>query len=120
MQMINAAAKGKLNLTLFSPATLRSALRAAGNVLKPEEVEEVLQYVIKDKDFADLDGLYLVHLVDNSVKRLAWHNSVPVHLGKRFFLAGDGDSQSIYDLMSVSAGQLVKPSQAWKTLSGCV
>lgn len=120
MQVVKAAAEGKIQLTIFTPSTLRHALRAAGNIVKPEEVEEVLQYTISDSHHSDLDELYLILLANNTVQKLAWHSRSSGSFTKRFFLAGDGDSQSIYDLMSVSTGQQVKPSQAWRTLSGYV
>ena len=120
MQVVKAAAEGKIQLTEFTPATLRHALRGAGNIVRPKEVEEVLQYVISDRDYSGLNGLYLILLTNNSVQKLAWHGCSPGSFRQRFFLAGDGDSQSIYALMSASTDHQVKPSQAWRTLSGYV
>lgn len=54
-----AASKRGHPVTTFSPAVLRQALRQAGNILKPDEVDTVL-YAVKDRQLADLDQLYLV------------------------------------------------------------
>lgn len=65
-----AAAASNRHLSIFSPAVLRQALRQAGNILKPEEVEHVLEYTVKDQDYPDLDQLYVVLLRDGSVQQL--------------------------------------------------
>ncbi len=66
-----ATANGK-RLTTFSPAVLRKALRQAGNVVAPCGVPEVLQYVISDRNYEDLDKLHLVLLCDGSVQQLRY------------------------------------------------
>jgi len=90
-------------------------------------VEQVLRYVTTDVINqpllgADcLDGLHLIHLTDNSVQKLVWHGPMcgtTRSSHKRFFLFGDGASQQIYDLMSASTDQQVKPSDVWTKLSG--
>jgi len=123
MQILEDAAGHASKLTSLTPAVLRKALRAAGNIVKPSEAQTVLQYVIRDVFQppllgADcLAGLHLILLADNSVQKFAWYGAKPVspadaaqHSVKRFFLSGDGDSQNICDLMSASADQQVKPS----------
>ena len=37
-------------------------MRQAGNVVKPEEIDAVLLYVIKDMQFSELDKLYLTFI----------------------------------------------------------
>ena len=131
MQILEDAAAHDSKLTSLTPAVLRTALRVAGNIVKPSEAQAVLQYVITDLIQppllgADcLAGLHLILLTDNSVQKFAWYGTKPVspadaaqHSVKRFFLSGDGDSQHIYDLMSASTDQQVKPSPPWTSLSG--
>ena len=131
MQILEDAAGHDSELTSLTPAVLRKALRAAGNIVKPSETEDVLQYVIRDVIQPPLlgtdclAGLHLILLTDNSVQKFACYGTKPVspadtaqHPVKRFFLSGDGDSQHIYDLMSASKDQQVKPSPPWTCLSG--
>ena len=131
MQILEDAAGHDSKLTSLTPAVLREALRAAGNIVKPSEAQDVLQYVIRDVIQppllgADcLAGLHLILFTDNTVQKFAWCSTQPVspvdtaqHDFKCFFLSGDGDSQHIYDLMSASADQQVKPSSPWAWLSG--
>ncbi len=67
-----AAAAIFIYLKTFSPAALRRALRQAGNVVAPHDIAEVLQYVISDHQYADLDKLHLILLQDGSVQQLRY------------------------------------------------
>ncbi len=115
MQILEDAAGHASKLTSLTPVVLRKALRAAGNIVKPNEAQDVLQYVIRDVIQppllgADrLAGLHLILLTNNSVQKFAWYGTKPVSPAdaaqrsvNRFFLSGDGDSQHVYDLMSGS------------------
>ena len=100
-------------MTLFSPAKLRSALLTAGNIVKPDEISEVLSYVIGDGQYQELDGLHLILLNDGSVQQIEWDSS----RGKRYFVFTDAESKSIYSLMEGNKHQLVETSPAWELLS---
>jgi hypothetical protein len=92
---------------------MRDALRSAGNIVQPEEISAILSYVITDGRYADLDGLHLVLLNDNTVKQIEWGSST----SKRFYVSTDPTSEAIHELMTGHKHQLVQYSVAWTTLS---
>ena len=51
---------------------LRDALRSAGNLVEPEEVSDILSYLIEDGSHEDLLDLQLVLLNDDSVRQIGW------------------------------------------------
>lgn len=101
------------DITLFSPAELRGALLTAGNIVKPDEVSEVLSYVIGDDKYQELDGLHLILLNNGSVQQIEWDSSG----GERYFVFTDAKSKSIYSLMEGNKPHLVQSSSAWEALS---
>ena len=110
-------------LTVFSPATLRKALRQAGNVVKPEEIEAVLLYVIKDEQIRDLDKLYLVLLLDGTVTQLVFHPELPTrgHYEEvQYFMYTEEASLKMYTLMQYSEHRKVKDCEAWREMARSV
>ena len=114
-----AAADGQ-TLTLLTPAVLRQALRQAGKVVNPADIEEVLMYVINEGEIADLDKLYLVLLRDGSVQQLHHGvlSSAQLDEGQQFFVPGNSTaSEKMYSLMENSKHQQVKESPAWRKIA---
>lgn len=99
--------------TFFSPHKLRRALLAAGNIVKPDEVSEVLSYVISDGEYRGLDGLHLILLNDESVEQFKWDSSG----GKQYIVFTESKSESIFNLMKVSKHKLIQGSSTWSILS---
>lgn len=110
-------------LPIFSPKKLREALRQAGNVVKPEEIEAVLLYVIKDKQFSELDKLYLALLLDGTVQQLQFDpqpHAKHQQTGKQFFVHGGENSLELYGLMQNSDHKKVQDSQGWREIARSV
>lgn len=110
---VQALTEPALSVKLLRPDTLRRALLSAGNIVKPDEVSDVLSYVTSDKRFENLDGLHLILLHDGTVQQMKWDSTG----GMKYFIFTDDTSQGIYDLMEGSKHQLVEGSPAWKKLS---
>ena len=114
-----ATANGK-PMTTFTPAVLRAALRQAGNVVKPEEVSEVLLYAIRDQRVADLDKLHLILLRDGSVQQLRYG---PAPTGqahakeKRYFMWRTNKFRGLYQLMQDNEHERVEMSPAWRDIA---
>lgn len=53
----------------LTPETLRQAVRRKGNIVKADEVTEVLDYVTREGQHGDLHKLYLILAADNSVHK---------------------------------------------------
>ena len=111
--IISAAASTGTQLTYFNADRLRSALRAAGNIVKPSEIPEVLSYVIRDSKYEDLHDLHLILLTDGSVQQIKWASPG----SQTYFVFTDNKSKRIFDLMSSNKHQLVKHTQAWDDMS---
>lgn len=107
-------------LTTFSPAVLRQALRRAGNILKPEEVDAVLLYALKDNQLADLDQLYLVSTFDGCLKQLRCSpnpfSAQQQRMQTQFFMWRDPFSKDLYHLLD-NNHQKVLESQAWRSIA---
>ncbi len=128
-----AAAANSIYLKTFSPAALRKALRQAGNVVAPHDIAEVLQYVISNHQYADLDKLHLVLLRDGSVQQLrygpgpapiaptaaiaATAPSAPTPPSqpkeKQYFTWQASRAKELYDLMPASQHEQVEDTPAW-------
>ena len=106
-------------LSIFSPAILRQALRQAGNVVAPHDVPEVLHYVIRDSQYADLDKLHLVLLCDGSVQQLRYGTAAggTQPKEKQFFMWRNSRSKELYDLMPASAHEQVQDSPSWRQIA---
>lgn len=112
-----ATANGR-PMTIFTPAVLRAALRQAGNVVKPEEVSEVLLYAVQDKQVADLDKLHLILLRDGSVQQLRYGPAGPAHAKeKRYFMWRTTKYMGLYNLMQDSQHLQVQKSAAWQHIA---
>ena len=117
----DAAVVRGLSIKQFSPAVVRRALRQAGNILEADEVEEVLTYIIKDRQYSELDQLYVVLLRDASVQQLRCNLSPGTQqppVQKQFFMWGDDESQALYNLMEGSGHQQVVDCTAWRQIAG--
>ena len=115
-----AASKRGRPVTTFSPAVLRQALRRAGNILKPAEVDAVLHYAVKDKQLADLDQLYLILTLDGRLKQLRCSpnpfSAQQQPIQKQFFMWHDPLSIDLYHLLD-NSHQKVAESQAWRSIA---
>ena len=111
-QALKKSAYGSEMKYLDAPV-LREAMRSAGNIVAPEEVSDTLSYVIKDGRYDDLHDLYLVLLNDDSVQQIKWDSPE----SKKYFVATDPQSESIYGLMTANQHQLVEHSPAWASMS---
>ena len=100
-------------LKYLSAQVLRDALRSAGNIVEPQEVSDILSYVIRDGRYDDLHDLYLVLLNDDSVQQIKWDSPK----GKKYFVSTDSKSKQTYGLMTANQHQLVEHSPAWASLS---
>lgn len=115
-----AASTARQPLTTLSPAALRKALRQAGNIVKADEVAEVLSYISKDREYSELDQLHLVLLLDGSVQQLrcglptgAQRQSVK----EDFIMWADPGTKALYQLMQGSQDRLVKDSPGWRRMA---
>lgn len=83
------------------------------------DIPEVLLYVIRDGQYADLDKLHLVLLCDGSVQQLRYGpaagNNQPKQ--KQFFMWRNSRSKELYDLMPASAHEQVQDSPAWRQIA---
>ena len=111
--IISAATSTGTHVTYFNADSLRRALRAAGNIVKPSEVPEVLSFVIRDGKYEDLHDLHLILLSDGSVQQIKWRSPED----QTYFVFSDNKSKSIFDLMSSNKHQLVEHTQAWEDMS---
>lgn len=101
------------SVTFFSAQKLRRSLLNAGNIVKPDEVTEVLSYVISDGEYWGLDGLHLILLNNGSIEQFKWDSRD----GEQYFVCTDSKSESILNLMKVSLHKLIQSSSIWSTLS---
>ena len=108
-------------MTTLSPELLRQALRQAGNILKPDEVNDVLRYVVKDKKLAELDQVYLVLTLDGRVEKLCCSahpfSAQQQPMKKQFFIWRDSFSKDLYHLMD-NKHQKVVESQGSEFIAG--
>ena len=111
-QALKKSAYGS-ELKYLDAPVLREAMRSAGNIVAPGEVSDTLSYVIKDGRYEDLHDLYLVLLSDDSVQQMKWDSPQ----SKKYFVATDPQSESIYGLMTANQHQLVEHSPAWASMS---
>ena len=99
-------------------------MRQAGNVVKPDEIEAVLQYVIKDKQYADLDKLYLVLLPDGTVQQLhtSPESAAEKHQNtrKQFFMWREEQALKLYNLMQNSEHHKVQNCGGWRDIARSV
>ena len=113
----SASARGR-PIKRFSPAKLRQALTRAGNILKPDEVNEVLLYLAKDGNIAELDQLYLVLTQDGNMHQLQCSRNVQQHpVEKQFFMWTDAQSTDMYDLLLDSKDQQVVDCEGWRHIA---
>ena len=115
-----AASKRGHPVTTFSPAVLRQALRRAGNILQPDEVDTVLLYAVKDRQLGDLDQLYLVLTRDGRLEQLRCSpnplSAQQQPIQTQFFTWRDPFSKDLYNLMDTSH-QKVAGSQGWRSIA---
>ncbi len=104
---------GKIHLSKLSPAKLRQALRTAGNVVKPAEVDTTLEYVISDGEY-DLNDLYLARLKNGKVVRLGRGKTAE---RKPYYAPSPDQNHTIYDLMPNIQDQQLADSPTWKILA---
>ena len=107
-------AANSMPLVEFTPAVLRKALRAAGNIVETADIPTVLEFVICDGVYEELHDLYLLLLQDGSVQQLKWRSP-----GNSYLVATDEESKVIVDLMARAGNRelLVEPAPAWTTMS---
>lgn len=116
---VQALQKASCNtLTTLSQHVLRTHLKSAGNIVKPQEVETVLNYVASDQQYQHLDGLFLLLLTSNAVKQIQWLRSASHQQqlsAKKYFIHRDGTSQAMYELMPAGVAELAARSEtlAW-------
>lgn len=114
---MQALTSSSVSMTLFGPDMLRNALLAAGNIVRPSEISEVLSYIAKDASlsghYQKLVGLHLILLNDGSVQQIEWHRSG----GQQYFVSTHAKSRGIYSLMEGNRHQLVKSCPAWMIVS---
>ena len=74
-------------------------------MVAPHDIPEVLHYVIRDQQYADLDQLHLVLLCDGSVQPLRYGPTASGNQPKekQFFMWRSYRSKELYDLMPASA-----------------
>ena len=114
MQAVRSAAAAKeVILKELGPAELRHALHAAGNVVLPHEVEEVLAFVVEDKQFQDLHNLHLVRMRNGAVARI-WRQPTP---GNSSFIFIPESMREAAQLMQFEGRMLVAKSSTWQRLS---
>lgn len=122
MQAVQHALKAREHpVKTFSPAVLRQALKQAGNILKPDEVNAVLAYVVGDRRYAELDQLYLVLTCDNLVHQLRCRPNPPVQQSStqpQLVLWRDEQSRRLYNLMADSEHLQVVDSHGWRQIAG--
>lgn len=114
---MQALTSSSVSMTLFGPDMLRNALLAAGNIVKPSEISEVLSYVAKDASlhgqYQKLVGLHLILLNNGLVQQIEWHRSG----GQQCFVSTHALSRRIYSLMEGNGHQLVRSCPAWMIVS---
>lgn len=121
MQAVEYAAskRGRL-VTTFSPVVLRQALKQAGNILKPEEVDEVLLYAVKDNQLAELDQLYLVLTLGGCLKQLRCSpnpfSAQQQPMQTQFYMWRSSLSKDLYQFLD-NNHQKVAESQAWRSIA---
>ena len=108
-----AAASQHILLHILSPRRLRSALRKAGNVVKPAEIEPVLKYAASDGQYSDLDDLHLVRLRSGKVGRLDYGKAAN---RKTYFIPNHGQEHRIYDLMP-NWYQQIEDTPTWRIMA---
>ena len=108
-----AAASQHILLRILSPARLHKALRRAGNIVKPAEIDPVLKYAASDGHYRDLDDLHLVLLRSGKVGRLG-HGKAARR--KTYYMPNPGQAHRIYDLMP-NWYQQIQESDTWKIMA---
>lgn len=82
-------------LTMLTPAVLRQALKSAGKVVHLTEVADVLSFVISDGQY-DLEGLYLLHVQNDSVEMFAQlSDDTSTSSMEQFFMFSDKTSEGV-------------------------
>ena len=118
--VLEAVKVGDTQICMLTPAVLRQSLRKAGKVVKPSEVAAILEYVISDEHYEDLDGLYLAHLRNGEVTRLSWQGKQDGQMGaEKLFIACNKRSSELLKLMCFNKAILLEPSAAWEKLARC-
>lgn len=111
------ARSNSTSLTVLSPAILRDALKSAGNIVRPQEVESVLSYVVSDKQYSQLDGLYLLLLANTTVQQFQWLRSCTGQhqSGQQYFTYRDDASKAAYELLPAGTAEVAAHSEtlAW-------
>ena len=111
-----AASEDRHPLTLFSPAVFRQALRRAGNVVQPEEIEELLMYAIRDlSSYADLNELYLVLLRDGSVCQICYDPDGCKE--QHYFTYNSDQTEDLLCLMLNNEHRQVLDSHGWREIA---
>ena len=115
VQMVRAAAAASQHILLriLSPARLREALRRAGNIVKPHEIEPVLKYAASDGHYRDLNDLHLVLLRSGKVGRLGHGRAAR---RKTYYVPNPGQTHRIYDLMP-HWYQQIQESDTWRMMA---
>ena len=112
-----AAIANNIPLSTLAPAVLREALRRAGNVVRPSEVEEVLSFVTSDDKVNELHGLHLLLLRNGAVHQISWPDSAQDQAGPIYYYYDHKYSKGMYSLMINHTDRLVAPSEAWTSLA---
>ena len=112
-----AAVADNTPLSTLEPAVLREALRRAGNIVRPSEVEEVLSFVTNDDNVYELHGLHLLLLRNGAVHQISWPDSAQDQAGPIYYYHDHKYSKGMYSLMINLTDRLVAPSEAWTSLA---
>ena len=113
-----AAQATQQQLTMLTPAVLRQALKSAGKVVHLTEVAGVLSFVISDEQY-NLEGLYLLHMQDDSVEVFAQlSDDTSTSNMEQFFRFSDKTSEGVCNLFPDScAHQVVVDCPAWRKIA---
>ena len=105
------ASASKADLTWFSPAVLRSALKRAGKIIQAEHINDVLEYCISDGQYAELDQLSLLLLADGSIQQFSTASQADI------LFAPVGRGRDLYKLMPASKHRQVQRLPVWHIIS---
>lgn len=84
----------------------------AGNIVHPNEVEQMLSFVLSDGEYKQLDGWWLLLLRNQRLAQITWLGTLQSkqHAALKYFTGTDGSSTAICDLMSQVGVELATSS----------
>lgn len=109
------------SLDFLAPYRLRQALRSVQGVVRADEAEQVLSYLVSDKPHAsELQGLYLLHttLGNGELRQIQARSGLLGWSEGTVFYHHNGDehSRKIYDLMTGISDYQLASSLTWKAM----